>query len=329
MSNHVIVSGNLSARWNHPDRGFRARIGEQEFDSNLTLPARITKASSKQTYYTIRFLVDRDRVSDAFRAYAYFRWVDDRLDQRVSDRLDRIAFAERQQALIERGYRGERLGDLTPEEHLLAELIRSDHEPASGLQSYIRNLMAVMVFDAERRGRLISHKELTDYSRHLSIAVTEALHYFIGHGDPSPQSEARYLPVIAAHITHMLRDTFEDAAAGYFNVPGEFLQSHGIGPRDVNSDPYRAWVKSRVELARVYFKAGEGYLAQVENRRCRIAGWAYMARFEGILDAIERDGYRLRPDYPERKSLGAALRLSRSVIAGSLGFTAARRFATP
>ena len=40
----------------------------------------ITKAASKQTYYTIRFLVDRERVDDAYRAYGYFRWVDDVLD---------------------------------------------------------------------------------------------------------------------------------------------------------------------------------------------------------------------------------------------------------
>ena len=40
----------------------------------------ITKAASRQTYYTIRFLVDRERVADAYRAYAYFRWVDDTLD---------------------------------------------------------------------------------------------------------------------------------------------------------------------------------------------------------------------------------------------------------
>ncbi len=40
----------------------------------------ITKAASKQTYYTIRFLVDRARLEDAYRAYAYFRWVDDVLD---------------------------------------------------------------------------------------------------------------------------------------------------------------------------------------------------------------------------------------------------------
>ncbi len=47
----------------------------------ITNPAAtLTKIASKQTYYTIRFLVDRARVEDAFRAYAYFRWVDDVLD---------------------------------------------------------------------------------------------------------------------------------------------------------------------------------------------------------------------------------------------------------
>jgi hypothetical protein len=44
------------------------------------LASSITKAGSYQTYYTIRFLVDRERVDDAYRAYAYFRWVDDVLD---------------------------------------------------------------------------------------------------------------------------------------------------------------------------------------------------------------------------------------------------------
>ncbi len=40
---------------------------------NLQLAASITKAASQQTYYTIRFLADRDRMADAYRAYAYFR----------------------------------------------------------------------------------------------------------------------------------------------------------------------------------------------------------------------------------------------------------------
>ena len=47
------------------------------------LAATITKAASKQTYYTIRLFVDRGRVEDAYRAYGYFRWVDDVLDADV------------------------------------------------------------------------------------------------------------------------------------------------------------------------------------------------------------------------------------------------------
>jgi hypothetical protein len=34
-----------------------------------------------------------------------------------------------------------------------------------------------------------------------------------------------------------------------------------------------------------------------------------MARFEGVLDAIEREDYLLRAAYPERKSLVGAVRM--------------------
>ena len=94
----------------------------------------------------------------------------------------------------------------------------------------------------------------------------------------------------------MLRDTMEDAAAGYFNIPREFLVVNNIGPLDVHSDPYRRWVQSRVQLARSYFEAGRNYLAQVPSLRCRLAGYAYTARFEVILDAIERHNYLLRSE---------------------------------
>jgi len=293
--------------------------------SGSTLPISITQSASKQTYYTIRFLVDRGRVLDAFRAYAYFRWVDDHIDQDASERTERIVFVERQQSLVDGGYRGEWPDRLASEERMLRDLIYSDREQDSGLQSYIRHMMAVMVFDANRRGRLITAKELDCYTHHLAVAVTDALHYFIGHDQSPPQSEARYLPATAAHITHMLRDTCEDVAAGYFNVPGEYLVSHGIDPCEVGSEPYRAWVKSQVRLARDYFAAGADYLAHVKHLRCRIAGYSYMARFAGVLDAVERDGFRLRPEYPECKSWGAMLNNSWSIITGALRTPASGR----
>jgi phytoene/squalene synthetase len=127
-------------------------------------------------------------------------------------------------------------------------------------------------------------------------------------------NEARYLAVTAAHITHMLRDAVEDAENGYYNIPRDYLENHGISPTDVNNDAYREWVKTRVKLARKRFEGGRANLAQVENVRCRLAGYAYIARFEVVLDAIEKDGYLLRADYPERKSNRAALKMGTAVI---------------
>jgi phytoene/squalene synthetase len=175
-------------------------------------------------------------------------------------------------------------------------------------------MMAVMAFDAERRGRLISQSELNEYTRWLASAVTEAMHYFIGHGCYSPHDTSRYLAVTAAHITHMLRDTGDDVQAGYFNIPREVLDANHITPQDVHHDAYRAWVRSRVQLARTYFKAGREYLRQVENPRCRLAGFAYTARFEWLLATIERENYFLRAQYNERKSFETGLRMSLDIL---------------
>ena len=281
---------------------------------NLELAPSITKTASKQTYYTIRLLADRERVADAYRAYAYFRWLDDALDTESGLSSERGVFIQRQMSLMESCYRGEFVQDVTIEEQMLIELIQSDTEKNSGLQSYLRNMMAVMAFDAVRRGRLISQSELNEYSRLLANAVTEAMHHFIGHCCYSPQNEARYLAVTAAHITHMLRDTFDDIQAGYFNIPREVLDANRIAPQDVGSDGYRAWVQNRVQLARTYFKLGREYLSEVENPRCRLAGFAYTARFECVLDLIEREGYVLRAAYPERKGLGAIVRAGGSIF---------------
>jgi phytoene/squalene synthetase len=105
----------------------------------------------------------------------------------------------------------------------------------------------------------------------------------------------------------MLRDTREDIQAGYYNIPREYLAARGIGPQDVESDPYRAWVQERANLARACFKSGKDYLARVENIRCRIAGYAYIARFEVVLDVIERMDYRLASEYPQGRGLGAGI----------------------
>lgn len=280
----------------------------------------ITRAASQQTYWTIRLLVDRDRVQDAYRAYGYFRWVDDVLDANTGSPAERRAFLERQRSLLESCYQGAAAADAGPQERLLVELVQGDHEKNSGLQLYLRNMMRVMQFDAGRRGRLVTEAELNEYTRWLAVAVMEAIHHFIGHDEYSPHDETRYLAVSAAHITHMLRDTFDDLQAGYYNVPREVLEQNHISPADVHSPAYGAWVRGRVELAREYFEAGRRYFARVQNARCRLACFAYIARFDWLLDTLEREDYHLRPQYGERKSIGTGLRMSALAVSSMLSF---------
>ncbi|MFN2115613.1 MAG: squalene/phytoene synthase family protein [Anaerolineae bacterium] len=340
------------------------------------LAARITRAASKQTYYTIRCLVDRDRVDDAYRAYAYFRWVDDNLDLALSDYGDRRAFLDRQQSLLARCLPGDGTGapDVWPaagpsdshsptampsagptvrpsatEELMLVHLLggkrpaaghdrglndrgvndhaRSDHaaNEHGGLRSYVRNMMGVMEFDVGRRGRLVSEADLRVYERLLATAVTEALHHFIGYGRPAPRDESRYQAARGAHIAHLLRDSHDDVATGYYNVPNELLSDYGIGPGDFVRKPYRDWVRTRVAEARECFAAGRDYLLSVESKRCRLAGHCYIARFEGVLDAVEADGYVLRPDYSDVKRRCAAAQAGWAALCAAASAVGPRR----
>jgi len=295
-----------------------------KMDATASLARSITRASSKQAYYTALLMVDKGLTNDFYRGYAYFRWADDVVDVSSQSRDDGISFIRRQSELIERLYRNSRPDDLTPEEEMVADLICHDEEENSGLQSFIRNFLAILEFDACRKGRLIAQQELTSYSNRVGMSVTDGLQYFIGNGHPYPAADNRYLAATAAHITHMLRDMVPDTADGYINIPREYLEGHSIGPEDVDSPPFRAWVRGRVEQARQYFREGKRYLDQLDVLRCKIVGYWYCARFDGVLDVIERDGYVLRTVYNERRRLSSWLKMAWLAVSVTLRHIARR-----
>ena len=268
--------------------------------SSAKLARSITWASSKQSYLTARLLADRALADDCLRAYAYFRWADDRIDIFLSGSEERTAFIKRQKALIDSLYLGVRPDDLTPEEAMLADLVAHDRGLESGLRSFIRNFMSVIEFDAHRHGRIASSHELSAYTTCLATAVMDGLQYFIGNGHPYPKTHERGLAVTGAHITHMLRDLLEDFSTGLVNIPVEYLESHGIDLTGEINAQLCPWVRDQVGLARYCLQEGKTYIDSLEVLRCKLAGVWYCARFECVLNAIERDGYRLREEYPER-----------------------------
>ena len=291
-------------------------------DTTAALAKTITLTGSKQTYFIARMMVDKDLVNDFFRAYAYFRWIDDIVDIQASidattpkdiytqSPSEPISFIKKQKKLIDCLYRNEKPATLEPEEEILADLIMNDRGEDSGLHSFIRNMFAIIEFDALRIGRLTSQDELTWYTDCLAKSVTDGLQYFVGNAHAYPDSDGRYLAAKGAHIAHLLRDTAQDTSDGFINIPREYLEANGIKPEDMDSLPYRAWVQSRTKMARDYFREGKRYLDRLGVLRCKIVGYWYCARFEGVLDAIERDNYILRSEYNERRRLSVWLKLA-------------------
>jgi len=270
----------------------------------------ITQASSKQSYYTARLMVDQDLEFDCYRAYAYFRWVDDVVDIECQNRKARLAFIQRQKDLVERLYHAEYPPNLTPEEEIIADLIHNDRGECYRLRSYIRNFLAVIEFDADRKGRLITQSELDWYAHTLGKAVTDGIQYFVCNGHSYPESENRYLAATGAHIVHMLRDLLGDIPEGYINIPVEAIRAHDIDINNLDSEFLQTWVKSRVLLARQYFSEGKKYLDELSVLRCRIVGYWYCARFETLLDTIEADDYVLKISYPKPNKVVTWLRFT-------------------
>lgn len=274
-----------------------------------SLASEITSNASRQTAWTIQALVLRARRQDAFRAYAYFRWVDDILDGEISNPTERRAFLRSQIKLLNLCQHRTPPSIACDEEWMLIELTQGRLGDDPGLWIYLQDMMAVMAFDAERRYRRITQYELHEYSKRLATAVTEAVYTFIGDRCDAPRTATRYLAADAAHIVHMLRDMHEDLEAGYINIPIEVLAGDDIQPRDLSLPQVRSWIQSRLHTARAYFEHGESYLAQVGNPRCRLAGALYALRFQGVMKTIEREECLLRSDYRDCMGPGAALRM--------------------
>jgi hypothetical protein len=278
----------------------------------------ITWKSSKQSYLTARLLADRALVDDCLRAYAYFRWADDEIDIRLQSKDERDEFISRQKSIIERSYQGVILPDISPEEKMIVDLIGHNRSQNSGLHSFITNFMAVIEIDNNRRGRLISREELELYTSHLAFAVMDGLQYFIGNGYPYPKIPERIMAVTGAHITHMLRDMMEDIPNGFINIPLEAVSEYDITIDNLNDESFQKWVSDQTKKARQAFENGRNYIASIRVLRCKLAGVWYLARGNCILNAIERDGYLLRLEYPERHCFTTWLEMIRLGIEVSI-----------
>ena len=268
-----------------------------------TLARSITWKGSKQTYLIAILLVDKSLKDDFCRAYAYFRWADDIIDIYSKTDEERKLFINKQKELINDLYKGKKTENLLDEEQILADLITNDKSEDSGLQSFIRNMFAIIEFDTLRKGKIVTKTELENYYNCLAKSVIDGLLYFVGNKHKYAKTDNRYDAALVAHKTHLLRDMHEDVNDGFINIPEEYLKSKEIDYHDFNNTDFKNWVVEEVNECKQLFISGKKYINNLPVLRCKIVGHWYCLRFESVLSTIVKDKYVLRSKYNERKKI--------------------------
>lgn len=278
------------------------------------LAREITKKSGLETYYIIKFLADKHKVNDAYKAYAYFRWLDDQIDENLKNRKDKQKFIKRQKTIIELSYRRKKPAIVHPQERMITELIENDSKPNSKLKSYIMNFFSIIAFDAGRKDKIIPEKKLNWYSETIGKAATDCILYFIGNNISYTESTDQYKAASAAHIVHSLRDLKHDLKTGYINIPKEFLEKNKSDITNISDYELIPWVKNRTGLAKRYFESGKKYIKKLPNPKCKLAAILYCLRFEPLIFIIEKDKYILRENYNNRLNIMSCLKTAVAVL---------------
>jgi phytoene/squalene synthetase len=257
-------------------------------DSLDLLARNITYKNSRETYFIIKLLVDKPLINDAYKAYAYFRWMDDMADDVITDSTERLKFVARQKKLINNAYNGIFIKTKFPEEELILNLIKYNSQKKSLLHSYVVNFYSIIAFDAKRHGKLVTDKQLEWYSNRIGVAVTDCISFFIGNSTSPTPGMAQYKAATAAHIVHMLRDLKEDIPHGFINISKEFLVKNNLNKIDLNKINLDRWLNEKCKVARIYFKEGRKYIKNIPVFRRKLAAWLYCLRFEPFLKKLER-----------------------------------------
>lgn len=261
------------------------------------LARKIVRKSSMQTYLTIGILADRQIKDLAYCAYAYFRWLDDKIDVGLKTTKGRNNFLDKQKKLINLAYKGIFSKTKNLEENMVIELIKSDTSTDSKLKSYITNFLSIIEFDAKRKGKVVTRRNLDWYSKTIGVAVTDCIIHFIDNKSGSMNHKDMYKAATAAHIVHTLRDMSDDIQEGFYNVPREYIVKHKLKLNKCTSPDLAEWVKDRVYTADNMFNLGIKYLYQSPPSRRRFAALLYCYRFLPLLSDIKYDKYILKPQY--------------------------------
>jgi len=204
------------------------------------------------TYILVRLFCRSREQEISFLLYQYFRWLDDRIDDKLTPGKDKISFLAGERRRINDLY----ARPIVSAPDLPAQIVRYDRRHDNRLKPWIALMFEVFDFDARRAGRVVESRAIVEYSRRLAEAYTRLLVNFIEPRYPYAASDAQLAH--ACHILHMLRDYEIDLDLGYINIGHDEAARHGFKIGDTTGQGFRHWLDDRLAAIGASINTGLG-----------------------------------------------------------------------
>jgi phytoene synthase len=241
--------------------------------------------SGSSFYYSFRFLPpERRRAITA--VYAFCREVDDVVDEVADPGVARLKLAwwRNQIAAVFGG------APQHPVALALVPIVAAFRLPEGHFQAVIDG----MTMDLEQN-RYLDFATLERYCHYVAGVVGLMSAEIFGYQDPATREYARDLGV-AFQLTNIIRDVGEDARRGRIYLPQDELERHGVTAADLfqrrATPAFVALMADQAMRARAFYARALSALPPVD-RRAQRPGLMMAAIYRALLDAIERDGFRV------------------------------------
>ena len=211
----------------------------------------IAKSTSPKATFIMDRTVSKDKREFLNLCYAYFRLVDDFIDNPNIPLTERKEFIDRQKQIIKLHQAKESYEPRIIEEYYLFYFIEfALQNNLDILVENIYNMIDTFSWDVDRLfdDGIFSEDQLYNYSRLQSEAVQSILSYFMSDKDPKDfNHENLELSIINTKML-MLRDLEEDLDMGFINISREDIEKYDLNIQNLKEDEnLNVWIKDQVQ----------------------------------------------------------------------------------
>jgi len=243
----------------------------------------ITRREAKNFAYAFITLPSYKRRA-IYAVYAFCRYCDDAVDQKMSQEKKLKALVELRQQLA-KTYSGHPEGAVFT---ALADTAKTFNIP----QQYFQDVISGVEIDLTKR-RHESFDELRTYCYQVASAVGLICLEIFGYKNPRAKDYAVDLG-LAMQITNILRDVQEDLERDRIYIPQQDMEEYGYSEAELRAgvvnDAYRRLMSFQAQRARDYFRSGFQLLPYL-SLRCRACPAVLAQIYSQILDRIERNNF--------------------------------------